>query len=232
MSIYEHCELYVARIFKYDNTDDETGPELMAQAIEWAITPDIDVDIISISAGFVNHSPRLQHAVQKASAANKLVFAAASNWGKLNPVAFPARHSLYTMCIFSTDTYNRPSRFNPNRRLDSLNFAILGEGFQHPGNANERVHGTSAATAAAAGLAALIIDFTRQQGNYGVITRAADVSNMIGMTAIFNAMSEPVDEFKCIMPLKLLRSKNTEMDDMEMREYIRESLSRAMDQAD
>lgn len=31
MSIYEQCELYVARIFKYDNTDDETGPELMAQ---------------------------------------------------------------------------------------------------------------------------------------------------------------------------------------------------------
>lgn len=31
MSIYEQCELYVARVFKSDDTDDKTGPELMAQ---------------------------------------------------------------------------------------------------------------------------------------------------------------------------------------------------------
>ncbi|EHK42494.1 hypothetical protein TRIATDRAFT_319912 [Trichoderma atroviride IMI 206040] len=231
MSIYEQCELYVARVFMSDDTDDKTGPEAMAQAIEWAITPDIDVDIISISAGFVDHSPRLQDAVQKASAANTLVFAAASNWGNWKPVAFPARHNLYTICIFSTDTHNRPSKFNPERRPNAHNFAILGEDFQHPGIANERVHGTSTATAAAAGLAALIIDFTRQQGNYEVITRAADVSKMLGMIAVFNAMSERAGEFKCIMPLKLLPAKNNDMDNQEMRAYIRESLSRGMDQA-
>lgn len=31
MSIYEHCELYVARVFKSDDADDKRGPELMAQ---------------------------------------------------------------------------------------------------------------------------------------------------------------------------------------------------------
>lgn len=31
LSVYEHCELYVARVFKSDDTDDKTGPELMAQ---------------------------------------------------------------------------------------------------------------------------------------------------------------------------------------------------------
>lgn len=31
MSIYEECELYVARVFKSDDTDDKTEPELMAQ---------------------------------------------------------------------------------------------------------------------------------------------------------------------------------------------------------
>ncbi|KAM0518928.1 hypothetical protein ACHAPE_003918 [Trichoderma viride] len=231
MSIHEHCELYVARVFKSDDTDDKTGPELMAQAIEWALTPDIDVDIISISAGFLYHSPRLQDAAHKASAANKLVFAAASNWGNLGPVAFPARHNLYTICVFSTDTHNRASHFNPERRPDAHNFAILGEDFQHPGNANQRVRGTSTATPAAAGLAALIIDFTRHQDNCQSIFRVADVSKMLGMIAIFNAISERAAEFKCIMPLKLLPSDYTGMSLQQKREYIRDSLSRAMDQA-
>ncbi|UKZ84282.1 uncharacterized protein TrAFT101_000196 [Trichoderma asperellum] len=231
MSIYEKCELYVARVFNSDETDDKTEPELMAQAIEWAITPDIDVDIISISAGFLYHSPRLQDAVQKASAANKLVFAAASNWGNLGPVAFPARHNLYTICVFSTDTHNRASHFNPERRSDAHNFAILGEDFQHPGDANQRVRGTSTATAAAAGLAALIIDFTRHLFNCQSIFRVADVSKMLGMIAIFNAISERAGEFKCIMPLKLLPSDFAGMSLQQMREYIKESLSRAMDQA-
>lgn len=31
MSIYDQCELYIARVFKSDDTDDNTGPELMAQ---------------------------------------------------------------------------------------------------------------------------------------------------------------------------------------------------------
>ncbi|KAM0445191.1 hypothetical protein ACHAO4_009896 [Trichoderma viride] len=231
MSIYEQCELYVARVFKSDDTDDKTGPELMAQAIEWALAPDINVDIISISAGFLHHSPRLQDAVQKASAANKLVFAAASNWGNLGPVAFPARHNLYTVCVFSTDTHNRASHFNPERRPEAHNFAILGEDFQHPGDANQRVRGTSTATAAAAGLAALIIDFTRHQDNYQSIFRLADVSKMLGMIAIFNAISKRAGEFKCIMPLKLLPSEYSGMSLQQKKEYIRDSLSRAMDQA-
>ncbi|UKZ82025.1 hypothetical protein TrVFT333_009807 [Trichoderma virens FT-333] len=231
LSIHENCELYVARIFESDDTDDETGPELMAQAIEWSISPDINVDIISISAGFLYHSPRLQDAVQKASGANKLILAAASNWGNLGPVAFPARHNLYTICIFSTDTHNRASEFNPERRPDAHNFAILGEDFQHPGYSDQRVRGTSTATAAAAGLAALIIDFSRHKDNCQSIVRVADVSKMLGMVAIFNFLSERAGEFKCIMPLKLLPSDYHEMDRQKKREYIRQSLSRAMDQA-
>lgn len=31
LSIFEHCELYVARVFKSDDTDEKTEPELMAK---------------------------------------------------------------------------------------------------------------------------------------------------------------------------------------------------------
>jgi hypothetical protein len=200
------------------------------EAIELSIAPDIDVDIISISAGFLYHSPRLQEAVQKACGASKLIFAAASNWGNLGPVAFPARHNLYTICIFSTDTHNRASDFNPERRPDAHNFAILGEDFQHPGYSDQRVRGTSTATAAAAGLAALIIDFSRHHDNQSIV-RVADISKMLGMIAIFNSMSERAGEFKCIMPHKLLPTDYNAMESQKRREYIRDSLSRAMDKA-
>ncbi|KAI4599476.1 hypothetical protein KJ359_001918 [Pestalotiopsis sp. 9143b] len=231
LSVFEHCELYVARVFKSDDTDEKTEPELMAKAIEWSLEPEIDVDIISISAGFVHHSPRLQDAVRKASGASKLIFAAASNWGNLGPVAYPARHNYYTICVFSVDTHHRPSRFNPERRPNADNFAILGEDFSHPIHPNHRVSGTSAATAAAAGLAAMIIDFSRHGDNVDTIVRAADVSTMAGMIAIFDSMAVRAGEFKCIVPLNLLPTGYRDMSVQRKRKYIRDSLSRAMDQA-
>ncbi|KJZ78277.1 hypothetical protein HIM_02315 [Hirsutella minnesotensis 3608] len=230
LSIYEECELYVARVFRTNEADENTGPELMARAIEWAIEPEQDVDVISISAGFEKHSPRLQQAVQRANSANKLIFAAASNWGNAGPVAFPARHDLYTLCIFSTDTSLKDSSFNPDPRPNSNNFAILGEDYGHPQNPRKRVRGTSMATAAAAGLAALIIDFSRHPDNQGIV-RVADVSKMVGMIAIFNAMAIKAGEFKCIKPTTLLPSNYYSLRLDERRRYIRESVSRAMDKA-
>ncbi|TXC08008.1 hypothetical protein FocTR4_00002485, partial [Fusarium oxysporum f. sp. cubense] len=144
-------------------------------AIHWAIEPPRSVDIISISAGFRNYSKELDDAVTRAKASGVLVIAAASNWQNKNTVAFPARHNLSAMCIYSTNTGNQSSSFNPEPRADTQNFAILGEGFQHPDQRrNERMSGTSMATAVAAGLAARIVDFSRQKDNKASIFRAQD----------------------------------------------------------
>lgn len=116
----------------------------ICKAIHWAIEPPRSVDIVSISAGFRNYSKELDDAVTKAKAAGVLVIAAASNWQNTNTVAFPARHNLSTMCIYSTNTGNQSSSFNPEPRADTQNFAIIGEGFQHPDQRrNERMSGTS-----------------------------------------------------------------------------------------
>ncbi|KAF4435106.1 hypothetical protein FACUT_7407 [Fusarium acutatum] len=164
--IYEEARLYIARVFERDHADEIEGPLRMARAIHWAIEPPCSVDIISISAGFRNYSRELDEAVTKAKAAGILVIAAASNWQNTNTVAFPARHNLSTICIYSTNTGNQSSSFNPEPRADTQNFAILGEGFQHPDQRrNERMGGTSMATAVAAGLAARIVDFSRQKDN-------------------------------------------------------------------
>lgn len=204
---------------------------MLPQAIEWAIEPKQDVDIISISAGFMHHSPRLQEAVQKASCANKLIFAAAANWGNSGPVAFPTRHDLYTICIFATNTLSKDSIFNPEHRAESHNFAVLGEDFQHPADPNKRLSGTSMVTAAAAGLAALIVDFSRHEDNRGVILRVADVGKMLGMIAIFNSMATKTGKFKCVVPTNLLPSDYSSLRPEEKRSYVRDSISRAMDKA-
>ncbi|KAG5654836.1 hypothetical protein KAF25_009213 [Fusarium avenaceum] len=145
--MYAETKFYIARIFKNDHADEKEGPFLMAKAILWAIEPPRSVDIISISAGFPNYSKELDDAVTKAKSIGVLVIAAASNWQNVRSVAFPARHNLTTMCIYSTNTGNQGSRFNPEPRDDSPNLAILGEGFQHPDQRrNKPLTGTSSET--------------------------------------------------------------------------------------
>ncbi|RAK77448.1 subtilisin-like protein [Aspergillus fijiensis CBS 313.89] len=227
----EGAELYIARVFDTNNADHEHGPRLMAQAIEWAIDPTRRVDIISISAGFAEHSTVLQRAIDQASNVGVLIFAAASNWGNRGRVAFPARHNLKTMCIFSTNPDDQASSFNPEPREHADNFAILGEDLAHPADPTIRESGTSMATAIAAGLAARIIDFSRHADNT-TIERVADVGSLAGMTAIFRFMSKRAGSFQCVSPLRLLPERHKYNEPERNRAYVRESLHRAMESAD
>lgn len=165
---------------------------------------EVRADIISISAGFREESPRLEEAVRKASAANKLIFASASNWGNVDGVAFPARHA-NTICIFATDTADQPSKFNPEPRQNAHNFALMGERWQ---NGAKYESGTSMATAAAAGLAALILDFSRQSDNRGT-DWAGQLSQTSSMVAIYQAISKPAGRFRCVEPKHLLMGYGT-----------------------
>lgn len=158
--MYEEAKFFIARVFEEDHANDREGPIRMAkvctnnhqlfgkvltktsfQAIDWAISN--CVDIISISAGFRDYSKELDEAVTRAKAAGTLVVAAAANWQNTGTVAFPARHNLTTMCIYSTNVGNQSSSFNPEPRSDTPNFAVLGEGFQHPDQKSDPMSGTS-----------------------------------------------------------------------------------------
>ncbi|KAG5761597.1 hypothetical protein H9Q72_010283 [Fusarium xylarioides] len=229
--MYEEARLYMARVFERDHADEIEGPLRMARAIHWAIEPPRSVDIISISAGFRSYSKELDDAVTRAKAAGVLVIAAASNWQNTNTVAFPARHNLSTMCIYSTNTGNQSSSFNPEPRADTPNFAIIGEGFQHPDQRrNERMSGTSMATAVAAGLAARIVDFSRQKDNKASIFRAQDVGKLPGMLSIFSTLSKPAGNLRYISPLELLPLRHGASREAD-RQRVREVLSQAMERA-
>ncbi|OJJ96323.1 hypothetical protein ASPACDRAFT_125874 [Aspergillus aculeatus ATCC 16872] len=226
----DNAELYIARIFDTKDADIEQGPRLMAKVIAWAIEPKRRVDIISISAGFARHSPELQRAVNKASNAGTLIFAAASNWGNRGRVAFPARHSFKTMCIFSTNSRDQASSFNPEPRERADNFAILGEALTHPADSTKCESGTSMTTAIAARLTTRIIDVSRHEDN-ATIERVADVSSLAGMTAIFRSMSKRAGPFQCVSPLQLMPERHMDNTRERNRAYVRESLHRAMERA-
>ena len=194
------------------------------------------VDIISISAGFrpdKGCAAELRNAVDAASKAGILIFAAASNWGNTAEVAFPAAIADKVMCIFATDGANRHAReFNPDPRPYARNFAILGVDVEvNPNKA--RIRGTSVATPLAAGLAALLIDFSRQLDCRSAIDFVEVLPTKAGITAIFMRMSRGgAERYDCLVPWKILglADENQSLTEIraQMRANVRGELSSAL----
>jgi Subtilase family len=140
------------------------------QAIRWAVKE--GVHIINLSFGYRNciypkfHG--LMSALDDAKSQNIVVFAATSNEGAHDPVAWPARAPDFAIGIHSSsDSGQRQSEFTANR-FDGNNFAIVGENIlsQWPtskGGGFRLCTGTSFATPIAAAVGALILAFASQK---------------------------------------------------------------------
>lgn len=143
------------------------------KAINHAVT-EWKVDIISMSFGVREYNEPMKRAISNALHSQALLFAAASNDGGNFGRAFPAKYPS-VFCIHSTDGNGNPSSFNPNADDKDVNFSLLGENVSSHwplglanglGNPVNSMSGTSVATPIAAGLAASILSFVRQQDQY------------------------------------------------------------------
>jgi hypothetical protein len=118
---------------------------------------------------FDRHDPMIK-AISNAANQPTLLFAAASNGGANFGRSFPARHSS-VFGIHSTDWLGNPSNFNPTASKKDFNFSLLGEdvsshwpaGMQGHDTQTKLRSGTSTATQIAAGFAASVLAFVRQQ---------------------------------------------------------------------
>ncbi|KAJ2993953.1 hypothetical protein NUW58_g1687 [Xylaria curta] len=126
--------------------------------------------IISMSFGIREYHEPMNKAISNALSNQTLMFAAASNDGGNLGRAFPAK-SPGVFCIHSTDGHGNPSAFNPTADEKDVNFSLLGEHVRSHWPAGKNGHndivnvmsGTSVATPIAAGLAASVLSFVRQQ---------------------------------------------------------------------
>lgn len=157
--------------------------------------------------GFHYEQPELRKALKKASAANILVFAAASNHNNTMGVTYPARWDDLVFCMFSTNGDGKNSRGINPACLGNDDFAIYGENVQL--YSGEFDSGTSYATAIACGFTALLLDFSRQTAvtkmEFGRFSDRIKEKSIL--TKIFKEISKIDAGYRCIMPWCLLPEK-------------------------
>lgn len=193
----------------------------LCQAIDWAVE-EKKVHIVSISFGFPHTTGRLdpiRRAILKANAADVLIFAAASNKGGNEPIAFPACMD-EVISVGSTDGLGNKSSFTPNPKHGKLLCAV-GECIESSwppvllSEDNEdlpRKSGTSFATPIAAGVAAMVLDYMWAfKDSKGFKSLVPKLLTRRGMLAVFKThMVESYGSYDYLVPWRLFNLRNSE----------------------
>lgn len=191
---------------------DGMEPKHVAEALKWAIF-DKKVDIISMSLGWEDWKHQVAEQINEARQKHILVFAAASNDGRLKPDygVYPAWEPT-VFCINASSGSGKKWDRNPLHSDDKVNLMFLGQEVCILDSKNkpefpneERLTGTSFAAPIAAATAALVLDLVRWQvSNIPKVERC--LKTYEGMSAVFQAMSgKPTkDGYYHVMPWNML----------------------------
>ncbi|KAG7438701.1 Intracellular serine protease [Fusarium oxysporum f. sp. raphani] len=222
-----NASLYLARVLK-TNTPTRAEVKNVVDAIDWATKH--KVNIITMALGFKEYQPEIAKAVSRARSKQILIFSAASNSQNMESIYFPAKDHYRVFGIFSTNAGNRESRdLNPSPDDRQHSLAIFGEGVEVAED-KPLLSGTSYSTSIAAGLAGMLLDFSRQETDKKDIPDISRLSNMEVMMKMFLEMARDSSDgrYKCIRPWDLLKS-GMDMHRAKQREWIRGTIERLLD---
>lgn len=224
-----NASLYLARVLK---TNNPTRAEVknVADAIDWATKH--EVNIITMALGFKEYQPEIAKAITRARSKQILIFSAASNSQNMESIYFPAKDHHRVFGIFSTNAGIRESRdLNPSPDDRQHSLAIFGEGIEIAED-KPLLSGTSYSTSIAAGLAGMLLDFSRQETDKKDVPDISRLSNMEVMMKVFLEMARESSDgrYKCIRPWDLLKSgMDMNMHREKQREWIRGTIERLLD---
>ncbi|KAH8891429.1 subtilisin-like protein [Thozetella sp. PMI_491] len=217
-----YTNIYVARAFDKREAGENTAA-LVAKAIRHAVEV-WEVDMIVMAFAFEEDESEIERALELATSRQVLMFAAASNFraNADDPVGFPARAHDFVFCVNSSDAQDKKSNFSPHAVRGRFNFSAVGEGVKaawpaqlcrdHPDNPYMTLDGTSSATAIAAGISALVLEFSRRTDLEREINRVQDLHTTAGMrNVLFRCMSDGITDgsrYNYLKPGKLFRQEN------------------------
>lgn len=153
-----------------------------------------------MSFGFDGENKLIEEALDKATGAGKLLFAAASNNGGISGRARPARHQ-GVICIHASDGNGNKGGMNPSPCTSEHNFSTLGVAVPSKWKKKEVWKtGTSFATPIAAGFAANVLQFALDECNGVTENSKKKLFRKKGMEAIFREMTEVRDGYDFVHP--------------------------------
>ncbi|CVL02617.1 uncharacterized protein FMAN_00120 [Fusarium mangiferae] len=224
---FPNASLYLARVLKTNNPT-RSEVQNVVDAIDWATKH--EVDIITMALGFKEYQPEIAKAIARARSKQILIFSAASNSQNMQRIYFPAKDHYQVFGIFSTNAGNRESRdLNPSPDERQHSFAIFGEGVEIAED-KPLLSGSSYSTSIAAGLAGMLLDFSRQETDKEDVPDISRLRDMEVMTRIFLEMARESSDgrYKCIRPWDLLKS-GKDIHRAKQREWIRGTIERLLD---
>ncbi|KAH8750662.1 peptidase S8/S53, subtilisin/kexin/sedolisin [Hyaloscypha finlandica] len=216
MKVAPAADIYFARVAR-GSRDLEKAAGNVAEAIEWA-WKDCEADIVTMSFGFheeiyIEDKPVISNAILEALRGTDqriLFFAAAANDGGNRQEMFPAS-DMHVLSIRGTDEYGWAQPFNPppdyNGKTCFMTLGIQVPGASlcssEDGGADVCRNGTSVATPIAAGIAAMLLGYTRiyEEKLREILGREDEAKlvriwNITGMSMLFEKMASKMDN-KC-----------------------------------
>lgn len=159
-----------------------------------------------MSFGFEHQHKAIDEALDRAFAAKKLLFAAASNGGGNKGRSRPGR-SANVFCIHATDGKGNKGDMNPSPMRRTANFATLGVAIKSRWK-GQTVYksGTSFATPVAAAFAADVLEFANIKCSLSREHKEL-LHKREGMWKVFEAMAKERDKYDYLLPLHLWAGK-------------------------